>query len=513
MATVVPLVYLVVRASDADDPLAQVLSGRTATLVGSTLRLAVVVTALAVALGVGLAWLLERCDLPARPVLRVAAVVPLAVPTYVGALALVATFGPRGLAVHVPGVIGFWGATVALALSTYPYVLLMARAALRSADPTLEEAARSLGDGPWARYRRVVLPQLRPAAAAGGLLVFLYVLSDFGAVSILRYDTLTRAIFVEYRSTFDRARPAVLAVVLVALTIAAIAVEQRVRGRVAWAPAGAGVRPVPTVRLGRWRWAATAGVASVAVAGAGVPVGVLGYWAWVGVSGGERGAVLARAAATSLQLSATAAVVAAAIALPVAVLAVRYRSRFSRVVETLAVSGYALPGLVIALALVFFVARFLPILYQTLPLVVVAYVLRFLPEALGSVRSSLVQVDPALEECARSLGMNRLAVARTVTVPLVRGGVLAGAALVFLTAMKELPATLLLRPAGYDTLAVRVWTGASQGRYALAAPAGLLLVAVSALVLWPLERGARSPRRGAGPGAAPGDVPVEVPAG
>jgi len=359
----------------------------------------------------------------------------------------------------------------------------------------------------------VVLPQLRPAAAAGGLLVFLYVLSDFGAVSILRYDTLTRAIFAEYRSTFERARPAVLAVVLVALTLAAIAVEQRLRGRVAWAPAGAGVRPAPTMRLGRWRWPAAAGVTAVALAGTGVPVSVLGYWATDGAGGGERGPVLARAAATSLQLSAAAAVAAAVVALPVAVLAVRYRSRFSRVVETLAVAGYALPGLVIALALVFFVARFVPTLYQTLPLVVIAYVLRFLPEALGSVRSSLVQVDPALEECARSLGKSRSAVARTITLPLVRGGVLAGAALVFLTAIKELPATLLLRPAGYDTLAVRVWTGASQGRYALAAPAGLLLVAVSALVLWPLERGARRPRRDAGRGAAPAEVPVEVPAG
>jgi iron(III) transport system permease protein len=137
---------------------------------------------------------------------------------------------------------------------------------------------------------------------------------------------------------------------------------------------------------------------------------------------------------------------------------------------------------------VFFTARYLPVIYQTHALVVVAYVIRFLPESLASTRSALLQVDPALEEAARSLGRGRAGVLRTVTLPLIRPGLLAGAALVFLTAMKELPATLLLRPAGADTLAVRVWTGAAEGFYAQAAPAALILVAVSALVLWPLDR-------------------------
>lgn len=139
-------------------------------------------------------------------------------------------------------------------------------------------------------------------------------------------------------------------------------------------------------------------------------------------------------------------------------------------------------------------ARFLPALYQTLPLVVMAYVVRFLPEALGSLRSSLQQIDPALEEAARTLGHSRMDVARTITFPLVRGGMVGGAALVFLTAMKELPATLLLQPAGYETLATRVWTGASQGLYAQAAPAALGLVIVSGALLWPLQ-GRASGRR------------------
>lgn len=485
-ATVLPLVYLVLRAGDASDPLDLVRSDRVLRFVWATVRLGVVVTVVSVAMGVGLAWLLERTDLPARRALGVAAVLPLVVPSYVAALALKAAFGPTGLLVEVPGAIGFWGAAAALALSSYPYVLLLARSSLSGGDPALEEAARSLGDSRWRAFRRVLLPQLRPAMAAGGLLVFLYVVSDFGAVSILQYDTLTRGIFLEYRSLSpDRSPAAVLGVVLVVLALVAIATERVARGRAAPARAVAGAAPPPEVGLGRWRWPAAALVAAVVLVGLGVPVAVLGYWAAVGSSGAGAGDVLAGAVTTSLGLAVAAAVVAVVAALPVALLAVRHRTRFSRAVETLSFAGYALPGLVIALALVFFAAPY-P-LYQTLSLVVVAYVIRFLPEAIGSVRSSLGQVDPSLEEVARSLGRGRLATLATVTLPTIRGGLLAGGALVFLTAMKELPATLVLRPPDTDTLAIRVWTGASEGLYAQAAPAALILVAVSALVLWPLN--------------------------
>ena len=489
---VLPLAHLLLRAGEADDPVSFVFSARVGQFVWTTVRLALAVTAVNLVLGVGLAWLVERTDLPARRVLGVAAAVPLVVPTYVGALALKAAFGPQGLLVDVPWLVGFGGATLALSLSTYPYVYLLARSTLANADPSLEDASRSLGDGSVTTFRRVVLPQLRPAAAAGGLLSVLYVLSDFGAVSILQLDTVTRGIFLEYRSlTGDRAPAAVLGVVLVLLTLAAIGAERVARGRQVVSPAAAGTRPAGLVALGRWRYPAAGAVVSVVAAGVALPAGVLVYWASVGSSRAS-GEILREAATTSVALSAAAAVVAVALAVPVAVLGVRHRSAFSRVVETASFAGYALPGLVIGLALVFFANRYTPAIYQTLTLVVVAYVVRFLPEALGAVRSSLSRVDPALEEAGRSLGRRPAAVAATVTLPLVRSGLLAGGALVFLTAMKELPATLLLRPAGADTLAVRVWTGASEGLYAQAAPAALLLVAVSCLVLWPL----RPARRG-----------------
>lgn len=483
---VVPVVHLVLRAGEAAAPLEIVFSDRTGRFVWATLRLAALVTVAAVVIGVGIAWLVERTALPARRALGLLAILPLVVPTYVGATALVSAVGPRGFWIEAPALIGFWGSAVVLTFSTYPYVMLPARAALAMSDPALEEVARGLGSRPAAIFGRVVLPQLRPAAAAGGLLVFLYVLSDFGAVSIMRYDTLTRGIFVEYEVGFDRSVSAVLGVLLVVLTVAAVLGERAARGRAAPRRAVAGQRRPRLLPLGYWRWPAFAGVSAVVVAGIGLPVAVLVYWVTVGASGSGAASGLVTAASTSVALSAAAAAAAVVMSVPVAIVAVRFRSAYSRTVEAMATSGYALPGIVIGLALVFFASRYAGALYQTYSLIVFAYVIRFLPESLGAVRSSLLGVDPALEDVGRSLGRSRLAVLGTVTLPLVRNGVAAGAALVFLTAMKELPATLVLQPPGATTLATRVWTGSSAGFYAQAAPAALLIVVVSALVLWPL---------------------------
>lgn len=482
-AMVLPLAHLVLRAAGADDPLGLLAEDRVRGAVAATLVLATTVTIAAGALGVAMAWLLERTDLPGRRVLGAIAAVPLVVPTYVAALALKDAFGPRALVVEIPGVVGFWGAAVALTISTYPYVLLVVRAGLASADPSLEEAARSLGDNGRRVGRRITLPLLRPSIGAGALLVFLYVLSDFGAVAILRYETITLTIFGEYRTSFDRAPAALLGLVLVALTVTAIVCERYLRGRTTVRRVAAGSRPAALKALGRGRWPAAVGVAAVGAAGVGIPVATLAYRAVVSTTRGEASSVLVGAGLTSLGLAAAAAAVAVALAVPVATLAVRFRSRFSGAVESVAVAGYALPGLVVALALVFFSARYLPGLYQTVGLIVVAYVVRFFPEALGATRAGLASHDPAVEEAARSLGDGRLGVLGRVTVPLLRKSLFAGGLLVFLTSMKELPATLLLRPAGVDTLATRVWAGAAEGRYGQAAPAALLLIAVSAVAL------------------------------
>ena len=482
-----PFFYLVLRASDAPDPLQLALSRRVGTLVWDTLRLVGTVTASAVLVGVGCAWLLERSDLPARRLFGIAAALPLAVPSYIGALALVSAFGPGGEFVAIPGLIGFWGAALVLTLSTYPYVLLVTRAAMSASTPTLEDAARTLGLGSARTFLRTQLPQLRAAVSASALLSALYVVSDFGAVTILRYGTLTRGIFLEYRSSFDRSAAAILSLVLVSVTLVLIVSERMARGPVA-PPRVSTSKRHRRVTLGRWKPVAVVAVAIPALLGAGVPAAIAIGWLRGGSRGTTSAEVLTGAVTASVGLSFTAAVLAVVLCLPVAVIGARRSTWFSRLAETGALAGFALPGLVVALSLVFLATRSAQFAYQTLGLVVAAYVVRFLPEALASARPSLAAMDPKLGDASRTLGRSRLSTAAGVTWPLVRGGLFAGGALVFLTAMKELPATLLLRPAGVDTLATRVWTGAAEGFYAQAAPAALLLLGVSALALLPTWR-------------------------
>jgi iron(III) transport system permease protein len=478
-----PLAYLIVRAGSGGSRAWRVLTRtNTLELLWSTGLLVASVTAASVAIGVSVAWLTTRTDLPGRRFWAVGAALPLVIPSYVAAFCLLGAFGPRGLlqqllgVERLPEIYGYWGALAALTLSTYPYVLLLVSAALRGLDPSLEEAARGLGRSPLSVFRHVTLPALRPSIGAGALLVALYALSDFGVVSLMRYDALTRAIYLQYKSLFDRTPAAVLALVLVALTALVLVLEGRWRRRVSRSGPGTARQPRPH-RLGAWRWPALAYCTAVVGAFLAVPATVLVYWLARGV---DRAEIPWRETVNSMSASALAATAAAVAAIPVALLATRYPSRRTRLLERLSFAGNALPGIVIALSLVFFAANYASPLYQTLALLVFAYVVRFLPQALAGIESSLASVGPRVEEAARALGRGPLAAALTVTVPMIRSGIFAGAALVFLSAMKELPATLLLRPIGFETLATEIWKLTSVGAYSRAAVPALLLILVSA---------------------------------
>jgi iron(III) transport system permease protein len=487
-----PLVYLIVRAAGGGADAWHVLGrARLLELVGQTVLLVAVVTAAAVAVGVPLAWLVSRTDLPARRFWAVAAALPLVVPSYVAALVLLAAFGPRGLlqqvlespfgVERVPEIYGFPGAVIALTLSTYPYVYLLTVAAFRHLDPALEEASRSLGGPRVETFRRVTLPVLRPSVGAGALLVALYTLSDFGAVSLMQYGSLTRAVYLQYKSLFDRSPAAVLALVLVVLTCLILVLEAFSRGRARYHRSAPGAARTPArVALGRWRWPALAFCVGVVGVGLAVPLVVIGYWLERAVSLGQELEAAWAAALNSVLASGLASAAAVLAALPVALLALRHPSRPTRILERACFSANALPGIVIALSLVFFAANYATPVYQTLALLLFAYVVRFLPQALAGASSAFARVSPQLEEAARGLGRSPRRAFVSVTAPLSAPGLLAGAALVFLSTMKELPATLLLRPIGFDTLATEVWTATTVAAYSKAALPALLLILFSA---------------------------------
>ena len=490
--------YLVARAT-ADNGLQSLTLGEIGPATLRTLALALLVAIGAVGIGVPMAVLAVRTDLPLRRTVLVLGALPLVIPSYVGALALLGALGPRGLLAQalepvgvyrLPTVDGLLGSPIVLVLFTYPYVLLLTASALRRVDPSLEQAARGMGRGSLETFLRITLPQIRSAVIAGALLAALYAMSDFGVVSLLRCTTLTREAFLRYDALYDPAGAAAVGLVLAALALLMVGAEQwtlrgstvaarrRVRAREAIAP------------LELQRSARIGGIAFVAIIvtfALLLPLAILGWWALTLVGDADLIAQLGDAlpaAGNAVGVSLAAALVCLLLALPVAALVARASGRLPRWIESISYVGYALPGIVVGLGLVFFAIRTAPFLYQTVALVVLAYVVRLLPQAISGARSGWERVDPRFEQAARGMGRSALDTLLRVTLPLAAPGVLTGAALVFLTAIKELPATLILRPNGFDTPATIIWQKTNVAEYSSAAVPALILIAISVLPVY-----------------------------
>jgi iron(III) transport system permease protein len=469
----IPLVYLAVRTTEAGwgRIIEEIFTDRTRELLSRSLALAAVVTCACLVLGIGSAFLVTRTDIPLRRLFGLLAALPLAIPTYVAGFAWTSS---------LDGFAGFWPAALVLSACSYPYVFLPVAAALSGADPAQEEVARSLGHGPWRTFTGVTLRQIRPAIAGGGLLVALYVLSDFGAVSIVQVETFTRAIFTAFNLGFDRTGALVLSTVLVALTAVLLAGETASR-RTGARYVRTGTRPSRRHRLGPLRWPAVGALIGVALLALGVPAASMIRWVSEGVSRPGAPSEIAAAGAASLWVSLLGAGLTILLALPIGLLTARAPGVIATWLDRLTYLGHALPGVVIGLSLVYFGINVAFQLYQSVWMVALAYAALFLPLAVSAVTAAAAQAPPRMEEAARSLGSSPIEVLRRVTLPAIAPGVGAGVALVFLTCMKELPATLLLRPTGMDTLATELWTQTSVAAYAAAAPYALLLVALAAL--------------------------------
>ena len=495
-----PFAYVVWRNVDLGTDLGSILFDEdTLRPLSQSLRLGVAVAVSAAVIGTGLAWLTVRSDIPGRRVWRLLAPLPLVFPSFVGATALLAGFASGGLMEELltpfgietlPDMRGFRGAWLVLTLFTYPYVYLPVAARMASLPPSLEESARLLGRSPLGVFRTVVLPQASSAVWAGSLLVFLYAISDFGAVTLLGYDTLTEQIFAD--KLFDQPRAMGLSLVLGGVALIVVIAERsldRRRRRVEVVRS----RESLVVPLGRWRWPAVAvvtGFLGNALVG---PVAVLGFWAWRGMTADSASVGLAtdmgdlvgptlRSAGAGLITAAIAIVVV----LPLAWTISRYRSRVAWAANSMVVAGFALPGVVIALSLVFWAidAPLISRWYQSLPLLIIAYVLHFGAQATRAAQVAVDAVPRRLGDAAATLGAGRPRRFFSVEIPLMTPGLLAGAGLVMLSTMKELPATLLLAPIGFNTLATEIWGAGDRGALSQGALASLMLVALSAVLTW-----------------------------
>jgi iron(III) transport system permease protein len=495
-----PLLYLGSRLVVSSDGVVDALvSAGTVDAAWRTVALAAVVAATTAVLGTALAWFTTRTDLPFRRAWQVLVPLPLVFPSFVGAIALLNAVAPGGLleaalgplgVEELPRIQGFGGSWFVLTLFTYPLVQLPVAARLRVLPPSLEESARLLGRGTWSTFRTVVLPQTRTAVSSGALLVFLYVLSDFGVVQLMRYDTLTRVI---YENRLARPAVAQAAAVLVGVLAILVVVSERQVQRRGAVEVRRGRAP-HQVRLGRWRWPAALLVGTVVLNALVGPLLSLGYWVWrdlrddpealssLATSLGE----LVTPAANTAGAGLGTAVVAVALVLPVAYLTTRYRGVSGRASDALVTSGFALPGIAIALSLVFWTLKVdaVSALYQTMPVLILAYVVHFGAQAMRASQVAVTSVSRNLDDAGRLLGASRARRLLTIDLPLMRGGLLAGAGLVLLSVMKELPATLLLAPTGFDTLATEIWGAQETHSFSEMGLAAIVLVAVSGLLTW-----------------------------
>lgn len=486
--SVTPVVYLLLRGgSIAINSFEETFGGpRTPRLLMQTLYLCVGVTTCCVILGVSAAVLVVRTNLPARKLWAVLLALPLGVPPFVSTYAWVAA--SYEVAPTSTALFGLRGAVLLLGLALYPYVYLPVAAALRGMHPAQEEVARSLGHSQLATFFRITLPQLRPAIAAGGLVVALHMLAEYGALVLIRYDTLTTLIFQRYDLGEPKSALA-LSSLLTLLCLVVLAADLRLRGRMVASRVGAGVaREAALWRLGWWAPIAVCGVVGLLVLALGVPFASLAHSAVAGSAHGVDWSGLGEAAWTTSRICASAALLVTVLALPVSILAVRRRSPSTLLIERSTYVAHSLPGIVIALALVYFSARYAFPLYQSTALLVIAYAILFLPLSMGAQQAALAQSPPALEQVARSLGRRPISVLARVTLPLASRGIAAGALLVFLTASRELTATLLLRPTGMETLATRLWARTEVLQYAAAAPYAIALVAVSIVPAYLISR-------------------------
>ena len=484
-----PLGYVTSQALSADPAVwSRLWTTRIPELLTNTIWLAASVACLTLLLGISTAWLVTRIEFPGRRLWEGALVLPLAMPTYVLAYIYSYLLGFGGPVEHVWQLVAgpqarifspqsYLGATLVMTLDTFPFVYLLSRSALLNLNVSFEEVSRASGISRMKTLWLVTLPLMRPSIAAGLALVILYVVSDFGAVSLLRYQTLTYAVFQQMTGRSDNTAASILSLLLVGLALLFLVTERWFRHRSRFYQTTGRYRRPERRRFG---WLGTTLVTGylMLVVGAsfGLPAYLLVIWS---LSPEAQATIDSRFFGflwNSGFLAACAATGGVLIGLPLAYMANRRPSWLNLGCLQAAYAGYVLPGPVAALAVLVLCLNLTPFLYGSVLVLIVAYVIHFLPAGLQSLEPALQQITPNLEEVARTLGLGVRQTWPHVTLPLMRNGFIVAWVLMFLQTMKELPATLLLRPVGFDTLAIRVWMEASEEYYQLAAPSALLIV-------------------------------------
>jgi iron(III) transport system permease protein len=417
-------------------------------------------------------------------------VLPLVIPSYIGALTYVSAFSPKGLFVQlfssfgineIAGIDGFFGSWLVLTLFTYPYVVLICSSALRNLDSTVEDAARSLGKNRFNVYTQVVIPRLKKPIIFSGLLVGLYVISDFGAVSLMRYSTLTKAIYSYYEFNINGDPVIFYSSILIVLALLISFIQRGSEEARSAKVSGTPKISEKTNLSPRSKVLIYTFLSLVIFSGLILPISVLSYWLIRGLSAGNSVRAVFGGVVGSLSVSLLAALFSVIVSTPIIIMVSQYRSKFGNVLERIMLALYGLPHISVGVAILFITIKIFPSIYQSFTALIISYLIVFLPQAIGAGQASMEQVKSNYLDASAGLGMSKLKSFYRITLPLIYRGLFAGGALVFLSTMKELPQTLLLRPTGLNTMAIDIWSYASEGLFTQAAFSSFILLAISAI--------------------------------
>ncbi len=492
---ILPLIYLITRSIETPiNTWISLFSIRSLQTFGRSLLLMSTVTLMSLIIAIPLAWTTARTNLPMRKIWTILVILPLVMPSFIAAFLFTSALGPKGLLQNLlekpfgvkelPGLEGLIGATIVLALLSYPYIFLAIRGSINNINPSIEESAKALGKSSLKVFTTITLPHLKPALIAGSLFVALYTLSDFGAVSLMRYNTFTWTIYQQYGSVIDRSTSAALSIALVSTALIILILEQNIRGREKYHRIGSGSSRKPKIiDLGFWKYPITIFFITIISAALLIPVSILIFWLFRGLLHGESIILSLNTVLNSVIVSVIATTIIALLALVTSVKLIRYPNIMNRFIEPISFIGYALPGVVVGISLVFFGTRFAMPIYQSVFLLILGYIILFFPVSLGIMRSALIQINPKIEESAKSLKHSNLSVLTKITIPIMKSGLLMSLSMVFLLTLKELPATLILAPLDFHTLATQVWAYSTEAFFAKSAFPSLLIILLSVFPL------------------------------
>jgi len=440
-----------------------------------------------IAIAVPSAILTIKSNLPLKKILRVLLVMPIVFPSYIYALIFILAFGQNGITQKlltrigietIPSVYGFFGTFLCLTFLCFPYIFISVSASIMKIDTSYEEVAKSLGKSYWFTYRLIILPLLKPSIIAGCVLVSLYVVSDFGVVSLLHYRTFSSVIYNHYE-TIQRGTAASLSSIIILIGIIVLwfykiseTSEPQYRSNAAVPRQGS------LIQLGKLRWPIAiflmlfVGIILI------IPIWTLIYWAYDFTLNYSQ-SFKPTYAFNSIYISILGSLTVVAISIPITILIVMKKNLWTRFIEKASYTGFVLPGIVVALSVVFFGINFLTPIYQTMTLLFIGYLILFLPVSIGILKPVLMQINPKLGESAKTLGASNLRIWKTISVPLMAPGFFAAFAILCMLIMKELPVTLILAPLNFGTLATSIWTHSTEANFGDAAIYSLVLLVIT----------------------------------